>query len=300
MVAHSRDEQVREELVDLHRQAAADGMVKIALPMDEGGIEWCYGKRLSATRARMVNVPVFCSGVRYGDVVEFGEQDEPSEFFKVFVSVVEQHSFTVPFRVSCESKATPADSRLRRQAVVDALQALPEADRPEMYEWVAGELIVMAWPLTADESRVDGVLRMLRNLVRGWKADADLVEVLEYAMCQGAESSELLRGVRTEWNWSCCQPCGVSELREAFEAGECEDADYAFCHAQDVAGIGKYGHCHVAYGSFAPDGDAAAIGRAVEAALREVGLVVEWTGNASDRLCVWLDRRAVSARKNNG
>jgi hypothetical protein len=119
--------------------------------------------------------------------------------------------------------------------------------------------------------------------------DAAAVAALRYVMEHGVESFGSLLEVRTEWNWSCCQSCGESELRQEFESGESDQAGYAFCHSQDVAGISGRGGCYVAYGSFDPAVEPAVVGRQVVEALQAVGLVVAWSGKASERILVRLD-----------
>jgi len=141
-----------ESLQEVHRQAVADGMVKVGLPISErgGGTEWCFGKRLSATHARLDNVPVYCDGIGYGDVVEFREQDPPHELFKEFVRVVTRCSTTYVFPVFDDEEATPSEGELRSTMlrVRASLLSMPEGDRPLAIEGVMAGWLASAWPLS--------------------------------------------------------------------------------------------------------------------------------------------------------
>lgn len=138
-----------ESMREVHRQALADGMVKVGIPMDGegGGSEWCFAKRLSASHARLDNVPVFCDGVHYGDVVEFREQDPPHELFKDFVRVVTQGSGTLVLPFGNDCAALPPDEWRRRFLEVrERLLALPKRIRPLAVERVANCWVSIALP----------------------------------------------------------------------------------------------------------------------------------------------------------
>jgi hypothetical protein len=137
-----------ESLQEVHRQAVADGMVKVGLPISErgGGTEWCFGKRLSAIHARLDNVPVYCDGIGYGDVVEFREQNPPHELFKEFVGVVTRCSATavLPY---CDEDVPENPGRQLYRAARERLLALPEAIRPLAIEGVIPGWVAVALPL---------------------------------------------------------------------------------------------------------------------------------------------------------
>jgi hypothetical protein len=150
-----------EGLQELHRQAVADGMVKVGIPMAEsdGGREWCFGKRLSATHARLDNVPVFCHGVHFGDVVEFCEQDPPHELFKDFVRVVTPGSTTLVVPYCDEDLVLERDEYRQRFSQVRArLLELPEAIRPLAVEGVCDGWLAIALPLPLNHRQVRDVV----------------------------------------------------------------------------------------------------------------------------------------------
>jgi hypothetical protein len=148
-----------ERLQGIHRQAVADGMVKVGLPMSDGrGTEWCFGKRVSAIHARLDNVPVYCDGIGYGDVVEFREQDPPHELFKEFVRVVTRCSAKAMMPYSVPGVPEPESSRLYREAR-ERLLALPEAIRPLAIEGVMPGWVALALPLGLSRSEFAAVAR---------------------------------------------------------------------------------------------------------------------------------------------
>jgi hypothetical protein len=148
-----------ESLQELHRQAVADGMVKVGLPMLDGrGTEWCFGKRLSAIHARLDNVPAYCPGIGFGDVVEFREQEPPHELFKDFVRVVTRCSATVVIPYCGEDVPKAESSRLYREAR-ERLQALPEAIRPLEVEGLVPGWVALALPLGLSRSQFAMVAR---------------------------------------------------------------------------------------------------------------------------------------------
>ncbi|MBC6459453.1 DUF6891 domain-containing protein [Actinomadura sp. HBU206391] len=91
------------------------------------------------------------------------------------------------------------------------------------------------------------------------------------------------RGITAEMNFSCCQNCGVAEIREEAD----EDArGYVFFHAQDSERAAAGAGLMLAYGAFDDTAEDAAIGREVVDALTEAGLPVVWSGSASERIHV--------------
>lgn len=161
-----------DELREVHRQALADGMVKVGLPMadDPAGREWCFGKRLSATHARLDNVPVFCHGVHFGDVVEFREQSPPDELLKEFVRVVSQGTTTFVLPLEAEDEDVPRSEHEQRAMFIRArerLLALPEAIRPLAVEGVMPGWLALALPLGLTRPQI----AMVASVIRGWQAD---------------------------------------------------------------------------------------------------------------------------------
>lgn len=152
------------ELRQVHRQAVADGMVKVGLPMADspGGVEWCFGQRLSATRARLDNVPVFSDVAHYGDVVEFREQDPSDELLKAFVGVKSQGSQTVVLPYGDDDEPLPRDEVRRRFDLVrERLLALPEPIRPLAVEGVVDGWVAVALPLGLTRRQVRAVVRSI-------------------------------------------------------------------------------------------------------------------------------------------
>ena len=79
-------------------------------------------------------------------------------------------------------------------------------------------------------------------------------------------------GWAAEESWQCCMTCGLAALPNSVE-------NYTFYHQQDAARINESGGVYLAYG-----GDAL---RLCEA-LRDEGLQVDWGGDRSKRMWVWL------------
>lgn len=157
------------ELTAAHRQAIDDGMVKVGIPMELpcGGIEWCFAKRVSATHARIDNIPVFCSHVNYADIVEFAEQDSPHVLFKAFVRVKTQGSECLTFSCVPESLSRTLSVhqlRARATAVRERLDAAPEHVRPLCIEGVEPGVLSAAWPVGTD---VDAVAAFLDAVIEG-------------------------------------------------------------------------------------------------------------------------------------
>ena len=114
--------------------------------------------------------------------------------------------------------------------------------------------------------------------------------------------------------FSCCQPCGHTEIEEERTAGE---HSYVFFHSQDAERLAEPGVLHLAYGAFDdhPDLDpdllaaarqsedpeigaraaadyervVTAVGVRVVEAVRREGLEVAWDGNLRTRPAVTID-----------
>jgi ribosomal protein S17 len=139
-----RQDQI-EELKRVHRQAVADGMVKVGLPVKgrNVSVEWCFAHRLSRTFARIANIPVHADNVHYGDVVEYREQRPRHQLLKEFVGVRTQGSTTL---------VCPVDRRLMRR-VRELLMAMPASDRPLAIQAPARGWLASAWPLTMTDKQ---------------------------------------------------------------------------------------------------------------------------------------------------
>ena len=144
-------------------------MVKIGIPMElpSGGIEWCFAKPVSATHARIDNIPVCCSHVNYADIVEFAEQESPHVLFKTFVQVKTQGSECLTF--SCvpdhlASTLSVNELRARAIAVRERLNAAPEHVRPVCIEGVGPGVLAAAWRVGTD---VDAVTAFLDAVIEG-------------------------------------------------------------------------------------------------------------------------------------
>jgi hypothetical protein len=150
---------------EINRQAVADGMVKVGLPMSGfDGREWCFAYRLSAIHARLNNVPVYSDGIGYGDVVEFREQDPPHELLKEFVRIVTRGSRTVVLSYCKEGTSEDACRRLFQQAR-ERLLALPEDIRPKAIEAPAIGWVALALPLGLSPSELHTVARAVSGKV---------------------------------------------------------------------------------------------------------------------------------------
>lgn len=142
----------------IHEQAVADGMVKVGIPMtDDDGVEWCFAQRISATHARIDNVPVFCDAVNYGDVIEFREQDPPDVLFKEFVRVKTRGSHTLAFRFASRKVVrtlTADELQARARRMREYLDAAPGSIKPLAVEGIGEGWMAGAWPTTANAREV--------------------------------------------------------------------------------------------------------------------------------------------------
>lgn len=153
-----------QELQSIRRQALADGMVKLGLPMagEDGGVEWCFARRLTASHARIDNVPAFCDGVAFGDVVEFAELSPPDELLKEFVRVVTRGSETVVLPYGDERVPRLKDGLPSLFSQVrDRLLALPQEIRPLTVEGVMPGWVALALPLGLTNEQVRAVERCI-------------------------------------------------------------------------------------------------------------------------------------------
>ena len=101
-------------------------------------------------------------------------------------------------------------------------------------------------------------------------------------------------GVVARQNWTCCQTCGLSEMR-----GEVHDHSrgYVFYHQQDTEAALETGTLYLAYGACSDDREEQlAVAREIASTLARHGLKVEWSGSLERRILVngisWRRRRA--------
>jgi hypothetical protein len=90
-------------------------------------------------------------------------------------------------------------------------------------------------------------------------------------------------GVVARPNFTCCNNCGHTEIGAEAEGGA---RGYVFFHHQDTERAAEGGGLYLSYGAFG-DGDIAAIGREVVAALTAAKLPTEWDGTAGQRILVY-------------
>jgi len=187
--------------------------------------------------------------------------------------------------------------RLRVRTIGVRLRALSEVQRPTSMSETSDGRLLMTWSDGTSEDDVRAAVSVAESVVSGWLADDELVDGLRYFLEQGMESFSGLEDVHTDWSLPCCQSCGVGELRTLFDEGETQGPHYAFCHEQDVVGlgncggIGSSGYCCLCFGSFDAEVEQVTVGDRVAAALRRAGFVVEWNGDVSRRIRVRLDVR---------
>lgn len=89
-------------------------------------------------------------------------------------------------------------------------------------------------------------------------------------------------GIVARADFTCCNNCGHAEI--GAEAGD-GARGYVFFHQQDTERAAEGGGLYLSYGAFA-NGDPAAIGREVVAALTAANLPAEWDGTAAQRILV--------------
>lgn len=157
----------RQDMQAIHEKAAADGFVKVGLPMDNSeSCEWCFARRISPTHAKIDNVPVACAAVNYGDVVEFREQDPPHVLFKEYVRVKTRGSQTFVFRFAPQKllgTLTPDELKARAGRMREHLNSGPESIKPLALERVSEAWMAGAWPLTAKASKVARYVRRFKG-----------------------------------------------------------------------------------------------------------------------------------------
>ncbi len=148
--------------------------------------------------------------------------------------------------------------------------------------------------LSADDPALhevtDGAFAAYRAEQAGWSGLLPAEALL--AACRDLDVS----GIVARTDFTCCQTCGVAEIG-AETAAAARARGYAFCHAQDVDASAAGHGLHLSFGTAGEDGDAAAIGREVVAALAARGVAAEWDGDPGRRITVpltWRRRRYAS------
>lgn len=106
------------------------------------------------------------------------------------------------------------------------------------------------------------------------------------------------RGILARQNFTCCSPCGVSEISDEIDKIEKlrPIRGYVFFHSQDTESAVEDGFLHLNFGASDGDGEATKeIGREVCETLMACGLSVEWDGSAKTRIMIpridWKKRR---------
>jgi hypothetical protein len=129
--------------------------------------------------------------------------------------------------------------------------------------WVTRLAEQVTWPPTTDADRLD-----------------DAFAALEDA------------GVLARMDFSCCQNCGSGEIADEARTAAVPPHGYVFFHAQDAERLAEEpARLHLSYGAFTPDRDAyasaaLAVGEQVTAAVRKVGLHVDWDGTLARRIAL--------------
>lgn len=105
-------------------------------------------------------------------------------------------------------------------------------------------------------------------------------------------------GITARQDFTCCQTCGHSEIRDEVEAARTHGRSvrgYAFYHRQDTENATERDGLYIAYGATEPGDEAeAAVGATIAATLRAGGLEVAWDGSHKTRIFVklhWQRRR---------
>ncbi len=141
------------------QKAIEDGMVKVGIPADDHqGREWCWGRRISSTHAKLVNCCVFDANVNFGDVVEFSELNDdcggPHELLKSFVRVVTRGSTQCEFLYATDDEASDKSDAMkarladRLRKIRATLEAMPASVRPVAVEGLWTGLGCAAFPPT--------------------------------------------------------------------------------------------------------------------------------------------------------
>ncbi|MDJ0382953.1 hypothetical protein [Streptomyces sp. G-G2] len=97
-------------------------------------------------------------------------------------------------------------------------------------------------------------------------------------------------GITARENFTCCQRCGLAEIRGD---GAADARGFVFFHSQSTEGAAQGGDLYLYYGGHAPEGQGepapelmSSVGREVVAALDGAGLSWEWDGSAHDAISV--------------
>lgn len=174
-----------------------------------------------------------------------------------------------------------------REEVEEALKALLVAGyaTPDHLADVAADHPVPdgAGPVSAEQAR-DLVERLWWERLdeqAGWGEEPTDPDRLTAAFSRLEE-----RGIAAREQFSCCRPCGVSELRAERPEGA---RGFVFFHDQCLAGVSASSPTALPlYYSSYPGSEeaAAAVGGEVVAALHEAGLATEWDGDPGRAILV--------------
>lgn len=107
-------------------------------------------------------------------------------------------------------------------------------------------------------------------------------------------------GIVALHDFTCCQNCGLAEIRDELQAAADAGADvtgFTFYHAQDTDRATEGDGLYLTYGHVdGSEANGVAIGRVVADTLREAGFEIDWDGTFSKRIAVRLDwQRRVTA-----
>lgn len=145
----------------------------------------------------------------------------------------------------------------------EVLEAVLESYEDELSEQDAADLVDRLWSARLTEQAT-------------WPATTEVDRLLSTF----ATLDE--RGIVARADFTCCGTCGHTEI-----GAEAEDdaRGYVFFHQQDTERAAEGGGLFLAFGAF-QDGDTAAVGREVVAALAAANLPTEWDGTAGQRILV--------------
>ncbi|MFG1999923.1 DUF6891 domain-containing protein [Spirillospora sp. NPDC048911] len=218
------------------------------------------------------------------------EFDDIEDLAEELRAHAEEHDLTV----SEEDLLTVASEEMvRAKARILVCVGYSGHDNPITPEDIVDEMVEMVEEAEADfspdaiEDIVDGLWQARVEEQREWP------EVTDNDLLERAFADLWNSGIVAEENFTCCQGCGVSEIRGEIPEGSVMDG-YAFFHQQDTESVVLSGRLLLSYGTFGSEPDeqkAAGIGERVVAALNANGLRTEWNGSTAKRITVFMEWR---------
>lgn len=122
---------------------------------------------------------------------------------------------------------------------------------PMWADWVEEQ---ETWPQTTDADRLKAVFEQLNRV-----------------------------GITARMNFSCCQTCAVSEIREEANPG---DRGFVYYHQQDAVRAAG-GSLYLAFGAYSKvDPEGVAVGRDAVVALESAGFTTQWNGTVGQRILI--------------